>query len=87
MVYYKYLGNKGERYFKLNDQIQFPDNEVVVQVCLSPGKAKTGRPNCIGIYIIKRLTLLGNYAFSAQLNKCTKREYDAAAKKVLKMIL
>lgn len=86
MTYYKYDGNKGLRYFKLNNELNFPDDEKVIQVCLSPGTAKKGRANCIGVYIIRRLTLLGNYGFSAQLNKCTKREYDAAMNKVLKMI-
>lgn len=87
MVYYKYSGNKGERYFKMDNEINFPDNEKVIQVCVSPGSAKKGRANCIGVYVIRRLTLLSNYAFSAQLNKCSKKEYTAALNKVLKMIV
>ncbi len=87
MVYYKYTGNKGERYFKMDNEINFPDKEKVIQVCLSPGTAKKGRANCIGVYVIRRLTLLSNYAFSAQLTKCTKGDYDKALKKVLNIIL
>lgn len=86
IAYWKYDGNKGLRYFKLDNGIDFPDSEMVIQVCVSPGKAKKGRANCIGIYVIRRLTLLGNYAFSAQLKPTTKREYSAAFKKVLKLV-
>jgi hypothetical protein len=87
MIYYKYNGNKGERYFRLNNEVNFPDNEMIIQVCVSPGTAKKGRANCIGVYVIRRITLLANYAFSAQLKRCTKREYTTALKKVLKLIL
>jgi len=89
MTYYKYFNpdHKGERYFKMNETIDFPNDEVVIQVCVSPGKAKVGRANCIGVYIIKRLTLLSNYAFSNDLQKCSEKEYDAALKKVLKLIV
>lgn len=87
MTYYKYLGHKGERYFKMNETIAFPNDEVVIQVCVSPGKAKVGRANCIGVYMIKRITLLSNYAFSNDLKECSKTEYDAALEKVLKLIV
>lgn len=87
VTYYKYQGNKGLRYFKMNDTIDFPNNEVVIQVCVSPGTAKKGRANCIGVYVIRRLTLLANYAFSAQLKECSKREYNLALKKILKQIV
>jgi hypothetical protein len=85
-MYYKYEGFKGKRFFKMKETIDFPNNEVVIQVCLSPGTAKKGRANCIGVYIIRRLTLLGNYAFSNDLKKCSKKEYETALQKVLKIV-
>jgi len=87
MQYFKYLNEKrkGERYFAIDDKAPFPESERCVQVVLSAGAAKKGRNCCVGIFVIKRMTMLTNYAFLG-LIPCTKKEYDSAFKKGLKLI-
>lgn len=84
MSYWKYEGHKGIRYFHLSDTCH-----KVIQVCVDPGELKKGRTNCIGVYLIDRMTMMGNYAYFANpsFKPCSKKEYNAAMNKVLKLLI
>lgn len=84
--YYKYDGHKGLRFFKLDGSLDFPDSEKCIQVTVSSGEVKKGRMACVGIQIQRKTSMNGNYAFLSQMKECTKREFEAAKKKVLKLI-
>lgn len=84
--YYKYDGHKGLRFFRLDGSLDFPDSERCIQVTLSSGEVKKGRMACIGIQVTRKTSMNGNYAFLSQMKECTKREFVAAKKKVLKLI-
>lgn len=84
--YYKYDGHKGLRFFKLQGSLEFPESEKCIQVCVSSGEVKKGRMACIGISIMRKTSMQGNYAFLSQMKECTKREFEAAKKKVLKLL-
>lgn len=87
MKYYKYEGYKGNRFFKINDLANFPESETVIQVCVSPGAIKKGRGHCMGIYMIRRTTMLSNFVFLSEFMECTKDEYETAKEQVLKLLL
>jgi hypothetical protein len=85
MQYYKvkkkYRDYKGRRLFKFN-----PVKEKVLQICISFGERKTGRANLVGIYTISRVTFLSNYRAIEYTEKCTKREFDNAFKRILEKL-
>lgn len=82
-MYFKYDGHKGLRYFKTSDT-----DHKVLQVCVNSGEIKKGRTNCIGVYLIDRITLIGNYSFfTSGFAPCTKREFDQNMKRVLKLFI
>lgn len=84
--YYKYDGHKGLRFFKLDGSLDFPDSEKCIQVTVSSGEVKKGRMACVGIQIQRKTSMNGNYSFLSQMKECTKREFEAAKKKVLRLI-
>jgi hypothetical protein len=84
--YYKYDGHKGLRFFKLQGSLEFPESEKCIQVCVSSGEVKKGRMACIGIYITRKTTMQNNYQFMSAMQECTKKEFEAAKKKVLKLL-
>jgi len=84
--YYKYDGHKGLRYFRLDGGAPFPESEKCVQVTVSSGEVGKGRMACIGVTMMRKASMLGNYAFLNQMKECTKREFETAKKKVLKLI-
>lgn len=84
--YYKYDGHKGLRFFRLDGSLNFPDSEKCVQVTVSSGDVKKGRMACIGISVMRKTSMHGNYAFLSQMKECAKREFEAAKKKVIKLI-
>jgi hypothetical protein len=72
-VYYEYKGVRGERYFRvifLKD-----DKKDVTQVCVSSGKAKSGRGNCLGISKMSYVSLQTNYAFLSDFKESKKKVY------------
>lgn len=84
--YYKYDGHKGLRFFKIDGSLDFPDSEKCIMVTVSSGEVKRGRMACVGIYITHKTTMKSNYAFLSQMKECTKKEFNAAKNKILKLL-
>ncbi len=72
---------KGIRYFRFNY-----DTEKVVQVCSFTGDVKKGKSNTFGVYLIHRLTFFTNYLAINYCEPCTKREFEKAFEKTVKML-
>ncbi len=83
--YYKTSENRwdylGLRYFKFNN---ISDN--TVQVCVTTGDVKKGKSNTFGVYLIAKMTFLTNYYMQPYVEKCSKREYEKAFKKVIELL-
>jgi len=76
----EYFGN---RYFRYSY-----DSQTVVQVCVSVGETvKKGKANNIGIYVIHKMTLFGNYLAMNYTEPCSKKEYETKFNEVVKMLL
>lgn len=71
----------GVRYFKFNY-----NEDKCVQVCLFTGDVKKGKSNTFGVYLISKLTLFSNYLATNYIEACTKKQYDDAFNKVVKML-
>lgn len=75
----KYQYFKGDRYFKVDRQSPY-----CVQVCLSAGDMKKGRGSTYGIYIVSRITFIGNFLSCRYVVECKKEVYDQAFAEALK---
>ncbi|HII94853.1 MAG TPA: hypothetical protein HA367_03845 [Candidatus Methanofastidiosum sp.] len=79
----EYHANKGERYFKFD-----PAKNSVLQIIVSTGEKKTGRPNLKGTYLTSRMAFLGNYIQYDYVKPITEdafyKQLDKMYKKLLK---
>ena len=71
----------GKRYFKVDWK-----NDEVVQVVLNGGDYKKGKGNQVGIYVVSRVTFIGNY-LGRFVEPCTKAEYIKGFKKVVEYLV
>lgn len=71
----------GERFFKVN-----PMSPNIVEVNLNKNYSYSGLRGNIGIYEIKRGTYRANYADPTYIEKCTKRQFDSAFNKTVKLL-
>jgi hypothetical protein len=68
---------KGQRFFRFN-----PASEKTLQVVVFPGDEKKGKSNCVGVYMIHRMTFLSNY-FMYYCDPCSKAEFEKQFNKVI----
>ena len=71
----------GDRYFRFNHNA-----EKAVQICVTAGDVKKGKSHTFGIYLIHKITLFSNYLTCGYLEPCSKKEYEAQFKKVVKLL-